>query len=317
MLPISASQSTGSSQSTTRPIANPFIGDGPLPPGFADSRNRAFVRDVQRGELTSDQLNRLLASNSPYIQQAQRQGMRGAAARGLGNSSIAAGASQAAAIQAGLPIAQADAQANIQAAESNQRFLNEQLMASERNATTLSAAEISAGAATANAELSARNALQMQRERLAYEGEQAGVNRMFNESMAHLNHMFNLGMVDANLGSQLMQMAQGFQFDIGRMDRQFGQNVFMTEMQQDFNARMNLFNTATGLFSQNMGYVNGINLAILQRALDPDSMMPPEAVSAIFPIFNNQNQNSGFFPAFNGLMEQFQSLFAPLRRGGF
>jgi hypothetical protein len=55
-------------------------------------------------------LNGLLASDSPYIQQARIAGERQANARGLLNSSIAGGNSEAAAIAAAAPIASQDAQ---------------------------------------------------------------------------------------------------------------------------------------------------------------------------------------------------------------
>jgi len=307
-------QTSGSNSTTTiRPTTDPTIGNGALPAGFRGAANRAFVRDVQRDELTSDQLNRLLQSNSPYIQQAQRAGTRGAAARGLGNSSIAAGASQAAAIQAGMPIAQADAAAFGQAAESNQRFLNEQQMSLERNETSLAAAGMQAGAATANAELAARNALQMQRERLAFEGEQGGLDRMFREGMANLGHMHNLGMLDAQTGARLMEMAQGFQFDIGRMgfqqDWQAGQN--------SLNRQMEMFNGFLGLVMQDQGFNNAINVRLLEGAMNPDLGMTPDSMRSIASIFN-QNRQDSFFGAYNNLFSQFDfgSLFGSFRRRG-
>lgn len=58
----------------------------------------------------NDNLNQMTSSDSLYMQQARQSGLNSAARRGLLNSSIAAGASQGAAIQAAAPIAQADAQ---------------------------------------------------------------------------------------------------------------------------------------------------------------------------------------------------------------
>lgn len=55
------------------------------------------------------QLNSLLNSESPYIQQARLAGEKQAASRGMLNSSMSAGASEAQAIQAAAPIAQQDA----------------------------------------------------------------------------------------------------------------------------------------------------------------------------------------------------------------
>ena len=56
----------------------------------------------------SDRLNTLLDSDSPYIERARYRGRQAANRRGLLNSSIAAGAAEAAALDAALPIAQGD-----------------------------------------------------------------------------------------------------------------------------------------------------------------------------------------------------------------
>ena len=66
-------------------------------------------RQVTPNELVANQLNSLLGSGSQYIDNARRRGAEYANSRGLMNSSIGAGASQRAAIEAGLPIAQSDA----------------------------------------------------------------------------------------------------------------------------------------------------------------------------------------------------------------
>jgi len=60
--------------------------------------------------LVSNQITSLLDQDSPYIQQARLQGQRDAAGRGMLNSSMAAGASEAAAIKAAAPLAMQDAQ---------------------------------------------------------------------------------------------------------------------------------------------------------------------------------------------------------------
>lgn len=59
-------------------------------------------------EMTSDRLTKMLSSDNPYMKQARTAGTQVAAQRGLLNSSMAAGASQGAAIQAAAPIAQQD-----------------------------------------------------------------------------------------------------------------------------------------------------------------------------------------------------------------
>lgn len=68
-----------------------------------------FMRQVTPNELVENRLNGLLSSNSPYIRNARQRGVEYAASRGNVNSSIAAGASQRAALEAAMPIAESDA----------------------------------------------------------------------------------------------------------------------------------------------------------------------------------------------------------------
>lgn len=78
------------------------------------------------------QMNGLLAANSPYLTLARQAGLRTAGRRGLLNSSIAAGSSEAAAIAAAAPIASQDA-AQLHAANMENLSSWNQL----RNATTI------------------------------------------------------------------------------------------------------------------------------------------------------------------------------------
>lgn len=68
-----------------------------------------FNRQVTPDELVANQINQLLGSNSAYMRNARQRGAEQAAGRGLLNSSIAAGTSQRAAMEAALPIASQDA----------------------------------------------------------------------------------------------------------------------------------------------------------------------------------------------------------------
>lgn len=58
---------------------------------------------------TASQLDSITSANSPYIQLAEQQGLLSAAGRGLENSSIGAGAAEAAAVAAAAPLAQQNA----------------------------------------------------------------------------------------------------------------------------------------------------------------------------------------------------------------
>jgi hypothetical protein len=67
----------------------------------------------------------LLAKDNPYMQRARATGLSHANARGLLNSGMAAGASQAAAIDAALPIASQDADSYMRQGLANQGYQNE------------------------------------------------------------------------------------------------------------------------------------------------------------------------------------------------
>lgn len=67
-------------------------------------------RIITQNETVEGRLNGLLSEGNPYMQSAINRGMETVNARGLLNSSIAAGAAQRAAIDSAMPIAQQDAQ---------------------------------------------------------------------------------------------------------------------------------------------------------------------------------------------------------------
>jgi hypothetical protein len=84
------------------------------------------TRDVGSQELTSEQLNALLASDSPYVQGARSRAIRYQASRGLTpNSNLAGAAGETAAIESALPIAQSDAGVYDRTASENMEARNE------------------------------------------------------------------------------------------------------------------------------------------------------------------------------------------------
>ena len=82
------------------------------------------TRKVGDGELVAEQMKTLLGSDSGYLKSARQSGVDYAHQRQLLNSSLAAGASEKAAIDAVLPIAQQDAQTNFQQGIANQDISN-------------------------------------------------------------------------------------------------------------------------------------------------------------------------------------------------
>lgn len=118
----------------------------------------AATRTVGDNELVSSQLQKLLATDSPYLQQARNKAAQTANSRGLVNSAMAAGWGESAAIDAAAPIAQADAGAYTSAARDNQSAQN---AVSLNNASAANQAEMARAAAANQASMAAAN-MQMQ-----------------------------------------------------------------------------------------------------------------------------------------------------------
>lgn len=230
-----------------------------LPSGIYNAgagNESAYVGEVQPDSLVSNQLAGLLGSNSPYMQQARQSGMQVANARGMLNSSMAAGNSQAAAIQAGMPIAQADASAYQQQQLSNQQYLNQILQQRMSNQAQLNAANASAAGAYAAAELQARAALARQREQLAYSGEQAELDRNFQSFFSQQGY-----------GQQLGLANQAYQHGLGR----------------------DAFNLANNMTAANMGFRYNMGL---QAMNNPYMLQNPEAFGGYMDWIGGDYSNS-------------------------
>ncbi len=80
----------------------------------------AATRTLNPDELISTQVNKVIAEDSPLMQQAAAKASQAANSRGLLNSSMAVQAAQAAVMDRALPIAQYDAGANSNVLNSNQ-----------------------------------------------------------------------------------------------------------------------------------------------------------------------------------------------------
>ncbi|WP_136678610.1 hypothetical protein [Neptunomonas sp. XY-337] len=98
-------------------------------------------------EYSIDHLNRITASDNPYIQAAKQNAKETAAERGLLNSAIAAGAGERAAIEAASPFALQDGAFRQNAALNHQQFRNQAELARYNNQLSI---ERSAYDVTAN-----------------------------------------------------------------------------------------------------------------------------------------------------------------------
>lgn len=285
--------------------------------GIQGTDGRAYTRQIGPGELVEDRLNSLLGSDSAYIQQARRNAQMQAQSRGLGNSSIAGGAGVRAAIESGLPIASQDAQAVSAAQSQNMDALNQNLM-QEREVSNrmlegerdrgMQASALAANRAAEQARLEMQ--LQMQRENLAYAGEQAGLGRAhdLNQMMTQfgLQDQFNT----SELGRTLAQM--GYQFNLGEQgaDSALLRNLFATgteyswrnDMANNDAMRQNWLSNSDfernlyggligGLVNTQLSSFSDINAMITQYALqNPDVFNAQDYQN--FSNFTNQNMSN-------------------------
>lgn len=88
--------------------------------------NDELTTNVDESITSAGRLDKMLKSDSPLMKRAETKGKQYANSRGLLNSSMAAGASQGAMIDAAAPIAQQDSNNLMQSALSKQQFGQEQ-----------------------------------------------------------------------------------------------------------------------------------------------------------------------------------------------
>lgn len=251
--------SYGGWSSTRGTIGTP----GALPPGVTGQQGTAYTRTVQPDELVENRMNGLLSRNSEWTRVNEDAAYRRANARGIADSSVGLQAGRLAAIESALPIATADAGRYGAVGDQNLGYLNQMALQQEGDATSRYNAELGHNASIYGADMG----LTRQREDLAYQGEQAGLQRSFQDYMARqgfseqqIRDMIQQGYgqqnaaLDAGLG--LLSQSQNFRYSAGMaamnnpyiLQNQEAFGGFMNWIQGDAPVLMNdLFNMAFGL----------------------------------------------------------------------
>ena len=210
-------------------FADPYdnrIGGGALPIGIQGTQNRAYTREVRGNETARQQLEGLLAmdGSSAYMENARLSGEEFARRGGFLSSSMAAGSAQRAAIEAGLPVAINDSGVYANTASENMGALNARALAD------LAAATSRAGFAS-NASIAGMNnagALQRQRENLAFEGEQKGLDREHEMVRDNYLHQYDLAFDDRRTANGIRDYAARTGID-GRAQR----SIFFNQLMGD------------------------------------------------------------------------------------
>lgn len=241
----------------------------------------AVTREVQPEELTSYQLQSLLAGDSLYMQQARQRGIEQAAEAGAFGSSMMAESAMRAAIDRGAPIAQADAQAYIQAASENLQVVNANINTKLQAATSIANNMNTNRANMAIADLRARTQQAIAQaeieSRFALQEQSFGHSVLMEELMQ--TGRLELANLNADLQERLQQM--GFQNAIELSELSHAQRMELEEVfiQPRFQAdhqlqraglESNMIMSVMQTYAQFVNNLNGQDLdqAAYQRGMD-------------------------------------------------
>lgn len=186
--------------------------NAPLPQGFWASQGGAYTQNVQPNQLVSTNLNSIVANGSPYIDQARDQAMADASARGLGNSSYAAGNAQGSAIRAAMPIAQADAATYSAAATNNQNALNAILAGNNQNATSRYDANASARASMYGSDRQYDASHYAQDQQTARQSQDENFQQSYNQNNQALQNYYQGQQWQRNVYGNILQGAYSTMF---------------------------------------------------------------------------------------------------------
>lgn len=245
---------TGNAPTASAQLASPLAGisNGMINPN--DNTNAA------------SQLNAITASNSPYIQQAEQQGLLTAASRGLENSSIGAGNAEAAAVQAAAPLAEQNAasatqgqlqnsQLGTQAAEFNasQQEQNQQLNAQlQTQQTQFNASQTQAAAATNTA---AQNAMTQQAQQLDEQISQQYLSGSQAQTLAGIQGQYNeLIASNSSASSMYTSMMNGISATMAN------QNISPGRVADTIQADVSLLESGMGIINSLNGGSTNVNV---------------------------------------------------------
>ena len=215
----------------------------------------ATNQDVTPDQMSGERMAGLLASDSPYIQQARQSGLANAQRRGLLNSSLSAGAAEAAAIQAAMPLATQEAGVYSNAAAN---YANAQNRASE-----FGAQEENIAALQTNQQQDAANRFGASAENLANREYTQSENSASQFNAAAINRA---GEIYASAQNSASITNANNELSLALQDMRDQFSTYSTDVQRSTaldNLGLNLFNTAisSGVFNNAesiAGYFNTV-----------------------------------------------------------
>lgn len=203
----------------------------------------------------SAQLDAITAEDSPYMQLARQQGMLTAASRGLQNSSLAAGASEASAVQAAAPLAEQNASEAATAVQQN-AALGTQV--SEQNAQLgTQANEFNASENISQDQLNAQLGTQTSQ----FNAGQAQQASEFNAQQTQQNNQLN-----AQISAQTQQEILQQNADLNKQYLSGTQAEDLATIQGQYNQLIATNQAAATLYQS---YLSSIGQAMANKDIDP------------------------------------------------
>jgi len=239
------------------------------------------------GKTVQDYLNSLLDENGSYLQNAARRGLEVAGSRGLLNSSIAAGTSTRAALEAAMPIL-----GEIMSLHNNREGMAFQQSENQLNRQLQERLQ-ALGFSFEDAQNAANRALQMtmNRENMAFQGEQNALDRI---------QGVNNRLLEGSLAERMAQLNSQIQSNAARQDFEFRRALQNDAvLQQDWlrsNEFADQFNASISMIPVNSSM--DMLQQLTQYALSDPETFTPEVMSGFTTFFNNNMINllSQYFP---------------------
>lgn len=238
-------------------------------------------------QMVQDSISSFENQGSAYMTNAMRRGLETAASRGLGNSSIAAGASQRAALESIQPFVQ---QA-VQTQQQREGYQAQQALNAQNAAVDLAAQREQADLQREMQQVQQELELSRQREQNDFTGQQNELSRQLEERLNSLNQALDL---------QKQREGLAFQGEQAQLDRDL-----RTKLQDDQAKQQDWLNSRqfTREFNSALSMIpikasTDMQQTILQYALENPETYPPSVVSGLTNFFQNNAMSilSQYFP---------------------
>lgn len=238
-------------------------------------------------------MSALLAGDNPYVQQNEARARAESAGRGLLNSTLAAQAGRAAAIQGALPIATADAQLASQAAARNADALNATLLAEAQKQAAIAAGGGGGSVSGMYNQLTAEQEFERQKELMRLENqlqrEAAGEDRTWRSGESQLDRGLTRDMTtgewrwrsgESQLDRGLTREGWGRDSAEAAANRNWQSGE--AQLDRNFQAQQSASNSRSQMFSNVFSQVMGTIFS------SPDYWRDPAGASGFMNFFTGQ-----------------------------